>query len=157
MLTLAMPGALQRAADAIRGRLAPEAAARAPAHLGLFRHLPGAELAAIVRDLRMVAAQPAPQFGIGRPERWDGLWVAPVSGEGPLRLRDQLADRWHGLLASPDMGRPRLHLSLSRGAEAPPPLPGGPWTAQALLLWRHPGHQCDGACWTPLVACRFRR
>ena len=66
MLTLAMPGALQRAADAIRGRLAPEAAARAPAHLGLFRHLPGAELADMVRN-PLPQVNPFPErFGYDR-------------------------------------------------------------------------------------------
>ncbi|WP_374386867.1 2'-5' RNA ligase family protein [Sandaracinobacter sp.] len=157
MLTLALPDALQRAADVIRGRLAPDAAARAPAHLGLFRHLPASQLQPIERDMRAMAAGGAPLFRLGPPRCRDGLWMAPAMGEALAAMRDDLADRWRGLLAAPDMGRPLLHISLSRGAPPPPALPEGPWAAQGLLLWRHPGHQCDGACWSPLVACRFRR
>ncbi|TPE59242.1 hypothetical protein FJQ54_14385 [Sandaracinobacter neustonicus] len=150
ILTLALPEALQRATDALRGRLAPEAAAHAPAHLGLFRHLPGLQAAIIEADMRAMATGTAPTFRLGPPQRWDRLWVAPATGLDALR--DELAARWHGLLAAPDMGRPRLHISLCGGPDSPPPLPEGPWRACGLLLWQY-----DKACWRPLVACRFRR
>ena len=152
ILTVALPAALQRAADGIRGRLAREAAAHAPAHLGLFRHLPGLQAAAIEADVRAVASGPAPAFRLGAPESWGGLWVAPAHGPALDELREALAERWHGLLAAPDGGRPKLHISLSKGRQAPPELPAGPWTAQGLLIWQY-----DQTFWRPLVACRFRR
>ena len=152
ILTVALPAALQRAADGIRGRLAREAAAHAPAHLGLFRHLPGLQAAAIGADVRALAAGPAPAFRLGAPERWGGLWVAPAHGAALGELREELAERWHGLLAAPDAGRPRLHISLSKGRGAPPGLPVGPWAAPGLLIWQY-----DQTFWRPLVACRFRR
>lgn len=152
ILTVALPAALQRAADAVRGKLAPEAAAHAPAHLGLFRHLPGLRVADIEADVRAVANGPAPAFRLGEPEPWSGLWVMPAHSRALEDLREALAERWHGLLAAPDAGRPKLHISLSKGREAPPALPAGPWTAQGLLIWQY-----DQTFWRPLVACRFRR
>jgi hypothetical protein len=162
MLTAAMPPSLQEAADAARLAHAPQAALRAPAHLGLFRLLPGLMQSALLRDLKAACDSAAPVFRLRPPARWDGLWVAPLE-PGPLdRLREDLAARWHGLLLPGDAATPRLHISIGRAARPPAPLPAGPWTAPALLLWRHhrppvPAPGYDGAFWTPLVACRFRR
>lgn len=161
MLTVAMPPPLQAAADAARVAHAPGAALRAPAHLGLFRLLPGLMQEQLLRDLKAACATAAPSFRLRAPARWDGLWVAPLE-PGPLdTLRADLAARWHGLLLPGDAATPRLHISIGRAAVPPAPLDPGPWTAPALLLWGHrrqpvgPGY--DGAFWTPLVACRFRR
>jgi hypothetical protein len=162
MLTAAMPPPLQAEADAARARHAPQAALRAPAHLGLFRLLPGLMQDALLRDLKAVCDTAAPVFRLRPPARWDGLWVVPLEA-GPLdTVRDALAARWHGLLLPGDAATPRLHISIGRAADAPAPLAAGPWTAPALLLWRHdralsPGPGYDRAFWTPLVACRFRR
>jgi hypothetical protein len=158
ILTLALPDALQRRADDIRRDRLPDAAARAPAHLALFRHLPGLQQASLVHTLRALVAGPAPLLEIGDAARWNGRWVAPVQAPAQDRLRAELAARWHGLLAPGDLAPPRLHISLAEGRAAPPPLPPGPWRARGLLLWRH-GHggtERDGAFWTPLVAVAFR-
>jgi hypothetical protein len=180
ILTVALPDALQRKADAIRSARTPEAAARAPAHLTLFRHLPGPEAQALLRTLKAYGASPAPVFRLRPPARWNGLWVAPVESPALDELRAALAHDWHGLLAPGDLAPPRLHISLGTGSAAPPLLPEGPWAARGLLLWRHgsplPGPiaqrdgvqsvaqrdgpksvaQRDGSFWTPLVATAFR-
>jgi hypothetical protein len=166
---VALPDALQRQADAVRGAHAPEAAARAPAHLALFRHLPGPELGALVSTVRHALAAPAPMFRLQPPRAWDRRWVAPVEAPALDALRAELAERWHGLLAPGDHAPPRLHISLSTGRSAPPALPEGPWRARGLLLWQHGGPalaaerggrrsaaERGGPFWTPLVALAFR-
>jgi hypothetical protein len=162
LLTVAMPAAVQRAADALRHRLDPERAARTPAHLTLFRHLPGAEAPALLADCRALADR-APCFTLGPARRVDGALHAPVSSGDLLLLREALAARWHGLLMPGDAAPPRLHITLAGKAplrEAmPPPLPPGPHRAGGLLLWRHNGAATrrGEAFWSPLVAVAFRR
>jgi hypothetical protein len=162
ILTVALPDTLQRQADAIRAARAPQAAARAPAHLTLFRHLPGAQAQALSRTLKVHSVGPAPAFRLRPPARWNGLWVAAVEAPALDELRAALAHDWHGLLAPGDRAPPRLHISLGTGSAAPPPLPEGPWAARGLLLWRHgtpppgPPPERDGPFWTPLVAAAFR-
>lgn len=158
ILTAALPAALQQAADAVRNRLQPAAARHAPAHLTLFRHLPGGGAAELLRDVRTLAADaPAPLVHLGPLQRWEGLrgdmlWVAPAASPALDRLREGLAQRWHGLLVPGDAAPPRFHISLGKGAVPPPSLPEGPWRLSVLLLWQY-----GETCWTPLVACRFRR
>jgi hypothetical protein len=153
ILTAALPPALQQAADVLRGRMAPQAAMHAPAHLTLFRHLPGPAVADLLNDMRALAAgSTAPVGRLKVPVRWEGLWVAPLVAPALDALRADLADRWHGLLAPGDLAPPRLHLSLGPGANPPPSLPETEWRVPGLLLWQY-----GEACWTPLVACRFRR
>jgi hypothetical protein len=150
---VALPPALQRQADAVRAAFAPEAAAHAPAHLGLFRHLPIASEDSLARDVRALAAELGPAaFQLEPPTRWGDLWVAPVRSPALDSLREELAGRWHGLLSPGDFAAPRLHVSLGRRRETPPPLPPGPWRAPGLLLWQY-----GEACWTPLAAFGFRR
>jgi hypothetical protein len=180
ILTVALPDALQRQADAIRGHSRPEAAARAPAHLTLFRHLPGLQQPALVQTLRSLVVGPPPGLRVLPPVRWGDRWVAPVRAPDLDRLRAELADHWHGLLAPGDHAPPRLHISLSQGRAAPPPLPEGPWPARGLLLWRHEATDTrrrperegppfaaergrpllaaerGGPFWSPLVAVAFR-
>jgi hypothetical protein len=178
ILTVALPEALQQQADAVRNALAPAAAVRAPAHLSLFRHLPGLQLAEVVNRIRRAAARPAPALAVGAPTRRGGRWMAPVTEPGLDALRAELADQLHGLIAPGDHAPPHLHISLSSGKPAPPPLGEGPWKARGLLLWRHEGAHPDagrggsvsgaergevdfaaergGAFWTPLVAVAFR-
>jgi hypothetical protein len=162
VLTVALPAQVQRAADALRQRLDPERAARTPAHLTLFRHLPGREAPALLADCRALADR-APHFTLGPARRVEGALHAPVSSEALSQLRAELAERWHGLLMPGDAAPPRLHLTLAgrqpRDAPLPPPLPAGPHRAGGLLLWRYrgPARPSGEAFWSPLVAVAFRR
>lgn len=149
ILTAALPRALQAAADA---RRQPEAAHHAPAHLGLFRHLPCLQAAELSRDAKAIMAEiEAPFATMLPPVRREGLWVAPAQVPALDELREVLAMRWHGLLAPGDKAPPRLHISLTRATAPPEPLPSGPWRLPGLLLWQY-----GEACWTPLVALAFR-
>ncbi len=160
VLTVALPAALQAASDAARRTLYPEGAARAPAHLGLFRHLPGPMLTALRNDLVAVVAGTAAPLATPEPVRLkNGLLMLPVRSPGLLAVRESLADRWHGLLAPGDGATPVLHITLAGVRARPrlssPPLPMAPWRAAGLLLWQAGGY--GEACWRPLVALRFRR
>lgn len=163
ILTAALPPALQGQACAARRLLAPEAARRSPAHVTLFRHLPGLQQGSLLNDMRTLANAAAPELRLDPPVRWEKLWVARVRSPALDDLRAELAHRWHGLLAPGDLAPPRLHLSLGPGTQPPLPLPPGPWRVPGLLLWQHsrpssaPAGERDGAFWTPLVACAFRR
>lgn len=153
ILTAALPPALQQAADALRRRLQPEASAHAPAHLTLFRHLPGCLADELLSDMRAICAgTPAPLVRLATPQRWESLWACPVKSPDLAAIRAEFAERWHGLLAPGDIAPPLLHISLCKGADAPPPLAETPWRVPGLLLWQY-----GKACWTPLVACRFHR
>ncbi len=156
ILSLALPPALQQAADALRNAHAAEAARHAPAHISLFRHLPGPQMPLLCNDLvSLVRSVAAPSFNVRSPQQQEGMWMAPVSSPNADFLREELAQRWHGLLAPGDIAPPRLHLSLKRGSrrEQPPPaLMQGPWRSPGLLLWQY-----GKARWTPLVAFAFRR
>lgn len=149
ILSAALPSALQSAADRLRpaGR-----AAHAPAHLSLFRHLPGAERAVLLREARQLMAETAaPVATLLPPVQRERRWLAPVAAPELDVLREAFARRWHGLLAPGDIAPPRLHISLSDAAPSAP-FPPGPWRLPGLLLWQY-----GEACWTPLVALRFRR
>ncbi len=163
ILTAALPPAVQATADAERCRLYPEGAARAPAHLGLFRHLPGSMADELGRAIRALASQMhPPTFTIGTAQQKNGALMLPVQCPALERLRSALADQWHGLLSPGDLAPPRLHITLA-GHRAPktavpdinPSMPTGPWRCPGLLLWRVGGY--GEACWTPLVAWRFHR
>jgi len=178
ILTAALPPALQAAADAARSRLYPEGAARAPAHLGLFRHLPGTMADDLGHDIRALAAQmPAPMLELCPAHRKAGALMLPVQSLALDHLRADLAARWHGLLAPGDIAPPALHITLagaraparqttvtgarapcapaSQTAQIPPALAAAQWRCPGLLLWRVGGY--GEACWSPLVAWRFHR
>lgn len=156
ILTLALPPAPQRAADAARNLHAPQAARHAPAHISLFRHLPGPSFDLLANDLAALTRTTVPpSFNIRSPVWQEGIWMAPVLSPETCDLREALAEHWHGMLAPGDIAAPRLHLTLSRRprTERPPPaLPAGPHSSPALLLWQY-----GKAAWTPLVAFAFRR
>lgn len=156
LLTVALPHPLQRAADAVRNGLWPQAARHAPAHVSLFRHLPGPSQPAIASDIRRMCRDVGqPSFNVGSHAAANGRWMAPIQSPGLDDLRAALAACWHGLLAPGDIAPPRLHMSLApahAGGTPPPALPPGPWRAPGLLLWQY-----AEASWTPLVAFGLHR
>lgn len=160
VLTAALPPALQRAADKVRQKHYPEGARAAPAHLGLFRHLPGPAFESLLYDLQALAAGALPpELRLGAPRWKNDLLAAPVASPALDALRFDLARRWQGLLAPGDLAPPLLHITLARGRRQPDAgsaaLPPGPWRTQGLLLWAPGGY--GEAFWRPLVACCFRR
>lgn len=160
ILAVALPPAVQSRLDALRRRHYPRAIA--PAHLSLFRHLPGPQAPALVRDLkRLLAETPPPEIRIEGVLHLEGAVAAGVHSPALDALRLRLADWWAPLLLPADSALPRLHITLAAHLFAPaartlaaqlaPQLQPARFIARSLLLWQH-----DAAGWSPLVRLAFR-
>lgn len=89
-----------------------------PAHLSLFRHLPGPSAALLTADLRrLTRASRAPLFALQPPRLWDRALVIPVQAPDLLALRQDLADCWAPMLLPLERGTPRLHITLAAGLD----------------------------------------
>lgn len=160
ILTAELPGRMQARLDSVR--LLHYPGATVPAHLTLFRHLPGPQAHDLVRDLRRLLAEtPAPDARIEGLSRLDGVLAAAVSSPALEALRLRLADWWAPLLVPADRSLPPLHVTLSarlshsaiRALETAlaPELPRERFIPRSLLLWQH-----DALRWTRLVRLAFR-
>ncbi|QMW21703.1 2'-5' RNA ligase family protein [Sandaracinobacteroides saxicola] len=163
IVTLGFPAAVAARLEALRRAHYPPALNRVPAHLTLFHHLPGTEVAAVTATLREAARH------LAAPEGWlagvrflgrGSAWV--VESDGLLALRDWLAGRFADWLIPQDQAGFRPHVTLANklpAAEAKrchavlqAELRPLPFRAESLLLWRF-----DGGPWTRLAAVAFRR
>lgn len=126
----------------------PPARNQVPAHLSLFRQLPGPAVAEIKQRVARVASETPPlaAWPVGFAAREGGVVLAlrcPVL----MELRAELADALHGLLGHGDRALPRLQVTLQNKAEAATaraslavlraePLPEKVQIVR-LLLWRY--------------------
>lgn len=163
ILTAELPTHVARWLNVLRQTHYPSGAARAAAHLGLFRHLPGPQAQAIARDVQRMAAEmpAAPVFleGLMKPDSAVSLRAKSPDLDA---LRERLADWWQPLLVPGDAAAPRLHITIAAGlsahearalaAKLAPEVPPTRFTSRALLLWQH-----GEPHWTPLVRLAFRR
>lgn len=160
ILTAALPPALGAVLDDWRRSHYAQGAARAPAHLTLFRHLPGLQAPLLAADARRVLAQTPPlHLRLAPPALRDGALVVRVRSPMLTALRRALADLWDPWLLPGDRADPDLHVTLAGRKAHPVRLPdrrAGALQAEALspglLLWRHGEPK-----WTPLVALRHPR
>ena len=98
---------------------------RVPAHLTIFRSLPPSALDEARRQLARQAAGPTPQAWIeGLMDLGGGVAFRVVSDELDF-IRDELSDRFHGLLSAQDAGGWRPHVTIQNKAK--------PSEARALL------------------------
>lgn len=163
ILTAELPASVARWLNSLRQAHYPGGAARAPAHLGLFRHLPGPQAEAIARDVQRLAADmPAPVVHLEGLLKPDSAVALRVCSPALHALRDRLGDWWQTLLMPGDAAEPRLHITIAAGlapaaarklaADLAPTLSPTRFTSRALLLWQH-----GEPHWTPLVRLAFRR
>jgi len=118
LLLAELPPTVRAAADRWRAVLAPPAAGRMPAHISLFRHLPGPSAAMLVADVRrLVRANRAPMLVLQPPRLWDRALVIPVCAPELLAMRDTLADWWAPMILPNEQGTPRLHITLAAGLD----------------------------------------
>jgi len=163
ILTVELPHGLQATLDGLRRAHYPAGAARAPAHLTLFRHLPGPQLRSLVDDARRLAAEtPCPDVAIPGLSRPDTMVSLQVESRNLGDFRERLADWWSPLLTPGDAAPARLHLTIAahlkpqtaRRLHASLERQFRPtsFTARACLLWQHAEPR-----WLPLVRLGFRR
>jgi 2'-5' RNA ligase len=142
--------------DALRRRHFPPERNHLPAHLTLFHHLPGGELAAVRAQLEAIAvAVPSCPFRVDRLLRLGAGVAYALDAPELVALREGLAERWAPWLTRQDQRALRPHVTIQNKVT-----PGAaaalhdrllaafaPWTGSvdALLLWRY-----EGGPWAPL-------
>ncbi len=97
----------------------PVALNRVPAHLSLFRQLPGRAEGEVRRRLSRLAAEvpPLPARLLGFAAREGGV-VLEVQCPALVDLREELAEALAGLIMAADMAPPRLKVTLQNKADA---------------------------------------
>src|SRR3712207_1259733 len=98
--------------DAPRQEHFPPARNHLRAHLTLFHHLPGAELAAVQADLAEVADRDAPPATLDRVLKLGRGVAYAVDSPGLTALRRDLAARWEPWLTPQDRGWGRPHVTV---------------------------------------------
>ncbi|MCS6986527.1 MAG: 2'-5' RNA ligase family protein [Sphingomonadaceae bacterium] len=165
VLTLRLPARLQERLEALRRRYYPPARNRVPAHLTLFRQLPGPALDEVTDAIAQEAVRTPPfPFQLLPPRAWGGAIVLPVTSEDLMDLHARLAERMALLLGAADRGPYRPHVTLANhlDLDARPvvlgalsarwPRPEGA-VAEGLTLWQL---EPRGG-WLLLVTRRFAR
>lgn len=113
ILTARLPDDLHARFTALRTAHFPPERNYLEAHVTLFHALPGMCEEEVFMACKNMAADYAPVEG-------EVIGIMPLGGgtairlrsEGLLRLRDELAQRFHGLLTGQDQHRPRLHVTI---------------------------------------------
>ena len=103
--------------DTLRRRYYPPERNRVPAHLTLFRSLPPSAEPEVRRRLARAATGRAPHAEISGVMDLDSGVALRVSSEGLERLRNELADEFHGLLTAQDLGPWTAHVTIQNKAE----------------------------------------
>ena len=156
ILTLELDPDAQAFFDDLRARHFPPERNHLAAHLTLFHHLPGADIARIEEDLRAVGGREAALSLAVTGLRPLGRGVAFVLESEPLTaLRADLAARWRGWLTPQDRQPFRPHVTVQNKvdpAEARALLAAlragfAPFAAEsrALALWHYRGGPWEAA------------
>jgi 2'-5' RNA ligase len=167
ILTLALPSAVQRALDRLRRTHYPPEHNRVPAHLTLFRHLPGTRAPDLLSALRTEAgAIRVFPITLGPVARMGEAVALPARGEPLLLLHERLASRFQPLLTPQDRGPFRPHVTLASKlspaalaatlASLQASNPVFETQAEGLFLWRF-DEERTASPWSLLVRLGFRR
>jgi 2'-5' RNA ligase len=162
IVTALFEPAVQARFEALRRAHYPAALNRVPAHLTLFRQLPGREIDAVRRRLKMIAAQvPPPRIDVTGLQRRDAGVAITLRAPDLADVRDELAAGFAGLLIPQDQAGFAGHVTVqnkvtpaqARATHAQLAATFTPFTtrAVALTLWRY----CDGP-WETLGSTAFR-
>jgi hypothetical protein len=147
--------------DALRRHHYPADRNRVPAHLTLFRSLPPSAEPEVVRSLRRAAQERAPKARISGAMDLDSGVALRVESPELDALRARLADEFHGLLTSQDLGRWTPHVTIQNKVE--------PRVARALLREMRDSLEprplvisgvalvrYSSSAWEPVTSFRFR-
>jgi len=105
-------------ADALRRRHFPAERNFIPAHITLFHNLPPQYLAEAREAVKTMAREYPPPAARLSEVMHLGKGVAyRVDSPELLAVREELAERFRGLLVAQDQGRPRLHITVQNKVE----------------------------------------
>jgi hypothetical protein len=162
ILTARLAPPAQARFEALRRANYPAEINRVPAHVSLFHHLPGRELAAVKRRLAAVCGPlPPPHVAVtGLKSLGQGVAFQLRSPELDS-VRGELADGWQTLLIPQDRAGFRAHVTVQNkvsSAEARATLQGlqagfVPFATKvvAVAVWRY-----LGGPWEPVAEVAFR-
>jgi 2'-5' RNA ligase len=147
--------------QALRERHFPPERNQVPAHITLFHHLPGTEVAPIVDRLKSLArGTAAPQVEVAGVRSLGRGVAYDLRSPALVDLRAELAHAWHSLLIPQDRAGFRPHVTVQNKAAARDArllfamlsLEFEPWSfrAEGFQLWRY----LDGP-WEPVSETRF--
>ena len=113
IVTAELPEDLQSRADQLRRDHFPPERNYLSAHVTLFHALPPSSAPELREVLARLARDHAPVSGqlLGIMKLGKGT-ALKLESPAMLKLRDELADRFHGLLTPQDEHRPRLHVTV---------------------------------------------
>ena len=113
ILTALLPDDLQAQYTALRTAHFPPERNYLEAHVTLFHALPGMCEGEVITACKAAIAEFAPVVAkvMGVMSLGGGTAIR-LESPGMLRLRDELADRFRGLLTGQDQHRPRLHVTI---------------------------------------------
>jgi hypothetical protein len=166
ILTAVLPTDLQAFAEGLRRAHYPAEKNHLHAHVTLF-HAFAPSLLEELRDYlpRIAAEYAAPESAVkGVMDLGTGTAIA-LAAPQLLRLREAIAEHFHGSLTSQDLHEPRPHITIQNKVTKDEAralqtrLPGllAPWIAKgrftfpALALYRY-----QGGPWEPIKTCAFR-
>ena len=162
IITAELPGDLQACADRLRQAHYPPERNRVAAHVTLFHALPPSCEAEVRDALAGAARDHAPV-----PGRLEGVMALgggtalKIVSPSMLALREDLAERFRGLLIPPDQPAPRLHVTVQNKVSEKQARALQAELAQTLQPrdFRFAGlalHRYLGGSWQPLKRWSFR-
>lgn len=106
-------------ANGLRRQYYPVEHNRVPAHITLFRHLPGHYATQVVDCAKRITAEYAPPSAmLSDVLRRDGGAAYALESPELNAMHDQLAEQFHGLLTVQDQGQLRLHITVQNKVKA---------------------------------------
>jgi hypothetical protein len=146
----------------LRRQFYPAERNQVPAHITLFRHLPGhaeAEITGLMRDI--TAQLRAPKAMLADILKLSGGVALLVESEELRAIRAAIAEHFHGLLTQQDQGHPRMHITIQNKVKTDlakqcyaAVLEG--FQPRPLAIIGLQSHRYDGGAWEDLSAMRFR-
>lgn len=118
ILSAEMGAADQAWADGLRRAHFPPERNHLPAHITLFHHLPPSCAAEVLGELARLARDRAPAARIDRLLSLGRGVALHVHSPDLLAMREDMAERFAGLLTPQDSARPRLHITVQNKVTA---------------------------------------
>ncbi|WP_324827874.1 2'-5' RNA ligase family protein [Qipengyuania zhejiangensis] len=162
ILTAQLPEDLHARYTALRTAHFPPERNFLEAHVTLFHALPAMSEGEVISCCKRIAANVAPVRGqvVGLMSLGGGTAIK-LESDGMLRLRERLAENFHGLLTAQDQHRPRLHVTIQNKvtsaeakalqAELAEFIVPRPFAFPGLSLFRY-----RGGPWEPVRSFAFR-